>query len=338
MKRHRNTAAAATALVAAAALLFQARVGAAQGPDTAPPTGAVAGLRNPASGTLKLQLSASDSGWGLANAEAVLDGTTTFVRLGTGACPEHPLSGGPEPPPGDCPASVFATPISLDTRSVSDGTHRIVVRVTDAAANTATLADRDIQVDNAPHPTGTIATVTIGIANKGEEEHPGKGKDKGAEKGKGDEKGKGKGKVKGISQRLSRCRAPRLKMRLARKPLWHTRPRHVPVLRYGRRYPFKGKLTCRAPSGKRVPAAKGTPVAVYYRVWHHSFKRPHGPVKYVRVRKMKVGKKGRVKIKLGFRSGRTVLFRYYGPRRELAKAKLRLAVPPRSRRPPWGPR
>jgi hypothetical protein len=127
-------------------------------------------------------------------------------------------------------------------------------------------------------------------------------------------------------------------MHLARKPLWHTRPRHVPVLRYGRHYPYKGKLTCRAPSGKRVPATKGTPVQVYYRVWHHSFKRPHGPVKYYKLRRIKVRRKGRLKVSLGFRSGRTILFRYNGPRGELAKAKLRLAVPPRTRKPPWGPR
>jgi len=38
------------------------------------------------------------------------------------------------------------------------------------------------------------------------------------------------------------------------------------------------------------------------------------------------------------RYGRTVLFRYHGPLKELAKAKLRLAIPPRTRKPPWGPR
>ena len=125
-------------------------------------------------------------------------------------------------------------------------------------------------------------------------------------------------------------------MRLARKPLWYTRPRHVPVLRYGRHYPYKGKLTCLGASGKRVPAATGTRVKVYYRVWNMSFKRHHGPVKFYLLRKIKVRKKGRLKVSLGFRSGRTILFRYHGPGGELAKAKLRLAVPPRSRSPPGG--
>jgi hypothetical protein len=292
---------------------------------------------SPASGTLDLLLSASDSGWGLANAEATLDGQSAFVRLGSGACPEHPVPGGPEPPPGACPASVSAVPLSLDTRAVADGERPLRVKVTDGAGNTATLLDRQIVVDNAP-PTGigTIATVTVGLAAGGEEEHPEKGK--GCEKGKACEKGKGGEKGKGLALKRKRCRAPHLTMRLAKRPLWHTRPHHVPVLWYGHRYPYRGKLTCRSASGRRFLAPKGTPVTIYFRVWHLSFKRYHGRVKFARVRTIRVGKKGRLNTKLGFKSGRTILFRYRGPLRELAKAKLRLAVPPRTRKAPWGPR
>jgi hypothetical protein len=328
----------AAGLVTVAALVLLAPAWAAEGPDTTAPTGAVGGLRSPASGTLELRLSASDVGWGLANAEASLGGVSAFVRLGSGSCPEHPSPGGPEPAPGDCPASVSAVPLDLDTRSLPDGGHRLVVRVTDAAANTATLLDRQIEVRNAAPPgTGsTIATVTVGVASKSPGGEEGKGK--GCEKGKACERGKGGEKGKGLALKRRRCRAPHLAMRLARKPLWHTLPHHVPVLRYGRRYPYRGRLTCLGSHHRRVSAARGTPVDVYFRVWHLSFKRHHGPVKFVHVRKVKVGKKGRLKLWLGFRSGRTVLFRYYGPRRELAKSKLRLAVPPRTRKPPWGPR
>ena len=165
--------------------------------------------------------------------------------------------------------------------------------------------------------------MTVGVAA----EHPASKKPGG---------GKGPASSSGAGQ--GGCRRPKLKMHLARKPLWHTRPRHVPVLRYGRHYPYKGKLTCLGASGKRVPAATGTRVKVYYRVWNMSFKRHHGPVKFYLLRKIKVRKKGRLKVSLGFRSGRTILFRYHGPGGELAKAKLRLAVPPRTRKPPWGPR
>jgi hypothetical protein len=317
--------AAATASVAAAVFLGALSARGAGEPDTTAPSGHLGGVRSPASGTLELHISASDVGWGLANAEATLDGgASDFAPFGAGSCPEHPLPGGPEPPPGSCPASVLRVPIDLDTRTVPDGSQRLLVRVTDAAANTATLLDREIVVHNAPPSgIGTIASVTVGVGVGKEGEHPGRGKGRPPSP-----PGNGHG----------RCRRPKLKMRLARKPLWRTRPHHVPVLRYGRRYPYRGKLTCLASSGKRVPAAKGTPVEVYYRVWHLSFKRPKGPVKYVRLRKIKVGKKGRLRVGLRFKTGRTILFRYHGPYSELAKSKLRLAIPPRTRKPPWGPR
>jgi hypothetical protein len=335
MKGPRNTKTTAAAFTAAAVVLCllvlaggAAALGAA---DSAPPTGAVGGVRSPASGILELRLYASDEGSGLASAEAQLDSVSpVYLRLGTGECPEHPAPGS-EPPPGSCPGSVAAAAVPLDTRSVADGERSLRVRVTDGAGNVATLLDRAIVVRNAP-PTGLgpIATVTIGLAGNG----PG-----GGSGGGGGSSGGGKGRPPSPPGKgHGGCRKPKLKMHLASKPLWRTLPRHVPVLRYGRRYPYRGKLTCLAPSGKRVSASKGTAVGVYYRVWQRSFKRPKGPVKYVRKRTIRVRKKGRLKLKLSFRSGRTVLFRYHGPRKELAKAKLRLAVPPRTRKPPWGPR
>ena len=342
MKGPRATKTTAAALTAAAVVLaFLALGGSALGAaDATPPTGSVSGLRSPAAGALELRIYASDEGSGLANAEAQLDGTPpAFVRLGSGECPERPAPG-TEPPAGACPASVSAVPITLDTRTVPDGERPLRVRVTDGAGNTATLVDREIVVRNAPPVhTGTTATVTVGLsAGEGESAPPGNGK--GSENGKGGENGKGKkkGKGEGLALKRKRCRAPHLVMHLAKKPLWHTRPRHVPVLWYGHRYPYRGKLTCRSAKGKRFLAPRGTPVTIYFRVWQLSFKRYHGPVKFRRVRTIRVGKKGRVNTKLGFRSGRTVMFRYRGPRRELAKAKLRLAVPPRTRKPPWGPR
>ncbi len=318
MTRLGNTTAAATVLVAAAVFLSApARAGSA-GLDATPPSGAVGGVGSPAAGTLQLLLWASDTGLGLANAEASLDEHTTFVRLGSGACPEHPSGG--EPPPGaECPESVAGVPLSLDTRTVADGPHRLLVRVTDAAGNTATLVDRTIVVRNAATVTGTSATATIGIDGLGPGGSSGGGRPPSPP-------GKGHG----------RCRAPKLKMRLARKPLWRTRPRHVPVLRFGRRYPFRGRLTCLV-SGRRVSAPDGTAVGVFYRVWRRSFDRHRGPVRAVRRGTIKV-RRGRLGVKLGFRSGRTILFRYRAPDGETARASLRIAIPPRTRRPPWGPR
>jgi len=240
-------------------------------------------------------------------------------------------------PSGRLPASVSAVPISLDTRAVADGARPLRVEVTDGAGNTATLLDRTIVVRNAPHESGTVATVKIGVANESGGGSEG-GKGKGCEKGKACDPGKGGEKGKGLALKRKRCRAPHLAMRLAKRPLWHTRTRHVPVLWYGHRYPYRGKLTCRSAKGKRFLAPRGTPVTIYFRVWQLSFKRYRGPVRFRRVRTVRVGRKGRINTKLRFKSGRTVMFRYHGPRSELAKAKLRLAIPPKSRKPPWGPR
>jgi len=316
---------AVTALVAATAFVLLAPARAAEAPDTTATTGAVSGVRSPASGTLELRLYASDVGSGLANAEAQLDGVPpVFVRLGSGSCPAHP-SPGTEPPSGSCPKSVSGIHIVLNTQTVADGERTLRVEVTDGAGNTATLVDRTIVVRNAPRTgAGTIATVTIGITSGSEADYPGKGK--GSEKGKG----------KGLALLRKHCRKPRLRMHLARSPLWYTRPHYVPVLRFGRRYPYRGRLTCMR-SGRRVSAPRGISVGVFYRVWHLSFKRPWGPVVKLRRATLRVRKGGRLWLRLGFRSGRTLLFRYRDPGGKLAKAKLRLAVPPRTRRPPWGP-
>ncbi len=302
--RYQNTA-AATAMVAAAVFLLRGEARAAESSDTSAPTGGVVGVRDPASGTLELRLYANDAGAGLASAEASLDGNPVSSAQ---------LAGN----------SVSAVPLPVDTVAFADGPHQLVVEVTDAAGNSAELLDRGITVTNAVPPTGPRATLTVGVSG-GE---PAAGEGGGGQGHTSSASGEGQGG----------CRRPKLKMQLARKPLWYTRPRHVPVLRYGRHYPYTGKLTCLSASGKRIPAATGTRVKVYYRVWHRSFKRHHGPVKFYLLRKIKVRKKGRLKVSIGFRSGRTILFRYHNAAGELAKAKLRLAVPPRSRKPPWGPR
>jgi len=321
MKRLGCIAAVATALVAAAAFLLPGpgrpavALGAADG--TAP-SGSVGGVRSPASGNLELLLYASDTGTGLASTEATLDGAPPAV-VQLGACPE------PSPGP-ECPESVSGVVLTLDTRAVADGERPLRVRVTDGAGNTATLVDQAIVVRNAPHATGTVASVTVGVGNQGggESSHPARGEGSQG-KGKGAEKGKGKG----LALRRRRCRAPRLRMHLARpRPQWFTRPKFVPVLRYGGHYIYRGWLTCRV-RGRRVYAPRGTPVNVFYRVWELTFKHRRGPVRKLRKRPIKVRKGGRLRVRLGgFRSGRTLFFRYRRGR-DRTHARVRVAVAPR---------
>jgi hypothetical protein len=92
-------------------------------------------------------------------ATAAAASAAAVVLLGAG--PEAPAAaGGPDttPPAGACPASVSGVPTDFDTRAVPDGSHRLTVRVTDAAANTATVLDREIAVQNAPQRQGPLQT------------------------------------------------------------------------------------------------------------------------------------------------------------------------------------
>jgi hypothetical protein len=72
-----------------------------------------------------------------------------------------------------CPASVNAV-VGFETTRVSNGTHSLVVSVTDAAGNSATVLERAITVDNptppgTPSPNGTNASAqaTMALAWKG---------------------------------------------------------------------------------------------------------------------------------------------------------------------------
>jgi hypothetical protein len=101
-------------------------------------------------------------------------------------------------------------------------------------------------------------------------------------------------------------------------------------LRFGGHYIYKGRLTCRV-SGRRVSAPRGTPVNVFSRVWELTFKRHRGPVRKLRKRPIRVRKGGRLRVRLGgFRSGRTLFFRYHRDK-DHARAKVRVAVAPRGR-------
>ncbi len=134
MTRLRSIAVAATMMVAATAAVT---VGggltpaapahaATSGTDDTPPFGGVSGVQSPVAGALTLLLDASDTGLGLANAEASLDERNpAFVRLGTGLCPERPVANPSfEIPVGECPETVAHVPLSLNTTVYPDGAHQ----------------------------------------------------------------------------------------------------------------------------------------------------------------------------------------------------------------------
>jgi hypothetical protein len=104
-------------------------------------------------GTTDLTFTATDPGAGVYAAEFTVDGTpiqTTVLDEAGGRCRNvgETTDGLPaflylQP----CPSSVSAD-VGLDTSSLTNGAHHLVVRVLDAAGNSAPVLDRTITVDN----------------------------------------------------------------------------------------------------------------------------------------------------------------------------------------------
>ncbi len=122
------------------------------------------------SGTSDVTFTATDPGAGVYAAELTIDGTpveTTVLDEAGGRCRNvgETTDGLPaflyvQP----CPASVSAD-VGLDTSSLSNGPHHLIVRVLDAAGNSAPVLDRTITVEN---PAGAGSPPPGGSAPGGE--------------------------------------------------------------------------------------------------------------------------------------------------------------------------
>ena len=141
--------------------------------QTAPPTASdVSGELASASvlsGTSDVVFSASDPGSGVYEALVSVDGQVvqrTVLDEDGGRCRTvGDANGGPpaflylQP----CPAAVNAD-VGFDTARVANGTHHLVVSVTDAAGNTATVLDRNVTIENIA-PGGAGGPSTLGGPN-----------------------------------------------------------------------------------------------------------------------------------------------------------------------------
>jgi hypothetical protein len=316
----RSTTAVAAVMVAAAVLVapnaqatmtFQFSSVTPNVPGGAPgsvqesvPSGAVGGVQSPAEAgsTLNLVIDASEAGAGLASAQATVDGSTASVSL----CPQSLA--------GKCPEAVSGVPLSVGVGG--EGTHELIVTVTDSAGNTGTLAQRTIDV-LAPVSPGSN-TVTVGVsAGRGgppveappEELLPEEGSHKYPH-----EEPPPKGPPV--------CPSPMLEMHLASKPLRYTRE-HVPVLRPGRLDLFTGRLTC-LHRRRRVSAPDGTPVRVLYKDPSCALGRP-GCMSSWRERTATVHK-GRLGIRLRIVSPGAIVFSYRPRDGESVEVSLPVAV------------
>ena len=284
--------------------------------DGAPPSGGVAGWRSPAAGTLQMEVQGVDAGLGLRSATVLIDGQPVgSARYGDPECSD--LS--PETGTVDLPFNLVAqndillpqpaTPVGcigrgkvsipVDTTRVGDGDHRIAVDLTDVAGNTARVMDNATEIRNVIPATSNTRTLTVGSSGVNDPvARPG------ADAG-------GEGGVLGAS--ATSCRAPRLSMVLADKPVRIAGG--APVLRYGRPYRFKGRLTC-AINGQRRSAPKRLQVDVL------NDERSKTTYKTGTT----TGDGGDLAVVLTYTAARTILFRFVSAEGERSQVRIKIRV------------
>jgi hypothetical protein len=262
--------------------------------------GAVGGVASPAVGVIELSLDATDGELGLAGATATLDGVTVAAARFTAAtCAPPPLSAevagaiAESSPQARCPTVVTNVALAVDTRSVPDGPHQLVVSVTDGAGNLTTLLERTITVANTQAAQPSSVTLALGSGaptTGGSGAGGGGGGNPSGPGGRG-----GAGGVLGSTSTRSTCASPRLSMVLAQRPLRVSRG--VVVLRANRRYRYTGRLTCLL-GGRRVAAPVRTAVEVIDHVGRRTIVK----------RATAVRAAGRIVVMLAYSSSRTILF------------------------------
>jgi hypothetical protein len=248
-------------------------------------SGAVGGVRDPAGGVLELTVQAVENqGIGLRRATVALGGaaldTATFAE--------------PDCEPGACPA-VGTVALTAPTYGVPDGPARLEVTVEDAAGTVTHVVDKTITVNNKPVVSTSTVTVNVGAGSKKPQTGPG-----------------GPGGPAGPSD-TSGCASPRLSMFLAQRPLRVRRG--VAVLAAGRKYRFRGRLTCIA-DGRRKAAPRGTLIQVRDRRNGRTIERPAARVK--------TG--GAIVAKLAHRRSCSVVFRVRGAGGHLVSVRIPIRV------------
>jgi hypothetical protein len=145
------------------------------GPTASNVTGELA-TASTLAGASDIAFSASDPGSGVYEAVFTVDGQvvqTTPLDENEGHCKDVGETSDGLPAflyVDPCLASVSAD-VGFDTTHVANGEHHLVVSVTDAAGNSATVLDRNVTIDNPPPPggpngTNASAQATLAVAWK----------------------------------------------------------------------------------------------------------------------------------------------------------------------------
>jgi hypothetical protein len=253
--------------------------------DATPPAAAVGGVTSPARGALSLNVQASDNGTGLRSAIAYIDGIEVDRdSFGGEGCADLTSDASTVDMrlDADCP-HVDALDLTADTAGFAeDQVHELKVTVFDWAGNESSYAS-PIEVDNVFDlgqssqelkigTSGTTTNPTVNSANN-----------------------TGTGGVAGASAQS--CRSPRLSFSLSNKPMRISKG--VPVLQYGKRYRFNGRLTC-VINGKRKSAPKRARVDILNKIGKKTYEKAGTTVR----------DSGKLTVILSYKSSRTISFRF----------------------------
>jgi len=251
-----------------------------------------------------VRVSGSDVGVGLGRAVLNIDGQDR-ATANIGSCTDI-TPGGQLDLPLDASRclsenrSIGGTELKVAATGLAAGIHHRKVTLYDAVGNSAVILDEDFEILR-PEPPVSIRELSIGTSNLFIPEpspnpnvNPNGGGTKGAQAGS--------------------CRSPRLSVSLNQKPLRISKG--VPVLQYGKKYRFTGRLTC-VQNGKRKSAPKRTIVQIYNKVGK----------KTVKKRSTRVATSGKLKISLKYPVGkRTIIFRFVNADKQRSQVQIRVQI------------
>jgi hypothetical protein len=293
--------------------------------DPSDPTASVGGIGNTISkpaidptnsesdGYTHVAVWANDNGVGLWYAELFVDGISAgkveYINDNDagGDCVRTLDAGKSLPLDNDCQHNGRKF-IRLDSTQWPDGPHTLAVKLHDASGRVAdVLKDYKTEFRNGKDPSNCSPSCNSAL-NIGSGTTP---QQNGSNNGSN-----GTGGVAGAS--TTSCNSPRLSMELSQKPLKVSKG--VPVLVSGKRYRFRGKLTCLV-GGKRKSASPKTPIELLNTIGKRTYRKGGATVRA----------QGAITLILSYKSSRTLVFRYTNPDGRRSQVKLKIKVVKKSR-------
>jgi len=271
--------------------------------------------------TTTIDVWGNDNGVGLWKAELYVDGVLVgkfeYVDAsGAGRnCVDAVDHGTPLPLKNDClhnysqPKGIeFDSTRWPDGSPLPDGAHTATIKVYDASGGVdVPMKDAPFEIKNHRDPSNCSPTcdAPLSIGSGGISQQ------NGSRNGNN-----GSGGVAGES--TTSCNSPRLSMELSQKPLKVSKS--VPVLVSGKRYRFRGRLTCLI-GGKRRSAAPKTPIELLNTIGKRTYRKGGATVR----------SNGAITLILAYKSSRTLVFRYTNPDGRRSQVKLKIKVVKKSR-------